>query len=115
MLQGAETGTVNYDARLRDLQVEQNRDYALEIIRKNIDKLKEVPSSSMPLQLEARFAETDYLIPTNFAREEAYLVEHTIHHFALLRIGVQSVCPEVTVDPNFGLAYSTIEYRNHRV
>jgi hypothetical protein len=112
LLQGKETGIVNYDNRQRDLQIEQNRDYALEIIRKIIENLKKVDNNSRPLLLEARFAAGNYTIPSNFAREEAYLIEHTIHHFALIRIGVQSICPEVQIKPDFGVAYSTVEYRN---
>jgi uncharacterized SAM-dependent methyltransferase len=112
LLQGAETGTVNYDNRQRDSQVEQNRDYALKIIEKNVENLKKVDNASLPLVMEARFAESNYSIPSNFAREEAYLIEHTIHHFALIRIGVQSVCPEVVIEPDFGVAYSTIEHQN---
>jgi hypothetical protein len=112
LLHGIDRGTVNYDARLRDHQVEQNRDYALEIIKRSITKLKNVETYAYPLTLVARFASADYSIPSNFAREEAYLIEHSIHHFALIRIGVQTVCPSVQIDPNFGVAYSTVEHRN---
>jgi hypothetical protein len=50
-------------------------------------------------------------IPTNFQREEAYLIEHCIHHFALIRIGIQESFPDVFIDKNFGVAHSTIEFR----
>ncbi len=112
LLTAAETGYINYDERQRDKQIEQNLDYALEVIRQLTLKLQQsaTPQTS-EITLKAKFGDQTVCIPTNFQREEAYLIEHSIHHFALLRIGVEAVSPEVKVNPNFGVAFSTMEYR----
>jgi hypothetical protein len=49
-------------------------------------------------------------IPTNYYREVAYNLEHTIHHMALIRVGVNEVSSIVLPD-QFGVAYSTIKYK----
>jgi hypothetical protein len=113
LLNSLESGIVNYDARLRDLQVEQNRDYALEIIRRNIKKLEKSIQPNTPISLVQKFGNAPEMrIPSTFCREEAYLIEHSIHHFALIRIGVQENFAEVPICANFGVAYSTLDFRN---
>jgi hypothetical protein len=44
-------------------------------------------------------------------REMVYLVEHSIHHYALIRIGLQENFPKIIIPENFGIAYSTIKHR----
>ena len=113
LLAGLETGEVNYDARQRDLQIAQNRDYALRIIEKIVEKLGNRTSSPRSLTLTARFGEeVECCIPTSFEREEVYLIEHSIHHFALIRIGIQENWPEMEVISGFGFAHSTLQFRN---
>jgi hypothetical protein len=116
LIQSAETGIVNYDARQRDMQIEQNRDYAISIIKKIITKLKNVHDCTKNIVLEVKFGgNTVRGIPTSFQREEVYLIEHSIHHFALIRIGIQTNFKTVEIDKNFGVAFSTLEFRNEKV
>jgi uncharacterized damage-inducible protein DinB len=111
LLAGLSTGVVNYDERQRDQQIEHNRDYALETIRHLERRLAQ---SEMPADnaiLKVKFGAHTTRIDTNFQREMAYLIEHSIHHFALLRIGVAAVNPQVYIDPHFGMAFSTLNHR----
>jgi hypothetical protein len=112
LLNNLDSGIVNYDARLRDMQVEQNRDYALEIIRRNILKLEQNIDPTTPIFLIQKFGNSSEMkIPSNFCREEAYLIEHSIHHFALIRIGVQENFEKVEISKDFGVAFSTLDFR----
>jgi len=49
-------------------------------------------------------------VKSNLMRELAYNLEHAIHHMALIRIVLNQQFPDVKVDANFGVAYSTIRY-----
>ena len=49
-------------------------------------------------------------IPSNYYREIAYNLEHTIHHMALIRVGINEVS-SVVLPTEFGVAYSTIKFR----
>ena len=65
------------------------------------------------LQLEACYdehAESPITLATNFYREVAYNLEHTIHHMALIRVGITEVS-DIELPEEFGVASSTIKYR----
>ncbi len=115
LIQSAETGIVNYDARQRDMQIERNRDYAIFIIKKIIFKLKSLENCVKNIVLEVKFGQNLIKnIATSFQREEVYLIEHSIHHFALIRIGIQTNFKDVSIDKNFGVAFSTVEFRQEK-
>ncbi len=115
LLQSIDTSIVNYDARQRDLQIEKNRDYAISIIEKIRNKYLINNDLNKKIMLEAKFSEaTIQNIPTSFQREEVYLIEHSIHHFALIRIGIQTNFPNVAIEKDFGVAFSTLEFRKEK-
>ena len=47
---------------------------------------------------------------TNYYREVAYNLEHTIHHMALIKVGICEFT-DILVPEGFGVAASTIKYR----
>lgn len=101
---------VNYDERERNLLIENSPFYSLEVLGilraqlQNLDLEKKVIFKHS-LNDQAVFLSTSY------ARELIYLGEHTIHHFALIKIGITALCPELVLDQNFGVADATIKYR----
>ena len=107
---GYSEGVVNYEKRKRDYQIETNKELAVSLLKEiyhNIEK------SNKEIILEAE----DYcdsmqivLIPSNYYRELAYNLEHTIHHMALIRVGINEVST-VELPDEFGVAYSTVKYR----
>jgi uncharacterized damage-inducible protein DinB len=108
---GYETGTVNYEKRKRDYRIETDKDFAVSLLS-NI--YNEMMRPNKPLLLEAGYKEDcDELITmeTNYYRELAYNMEHTVHHMALIRIGINELSA-VPVDESFGIASSTIKYRS---
>jgi hypothetical protein len=107
---GYESGVVNYEKRKRDYQIETNKDLANQLLKDIYHRL-EKPNTDLVMEAE------DYentagivAIPSNYYREIAYNLEHTIHHMALIRVGVNEVST-IELPQEFGVAYSTIKYR----
>jgi hypothetical protein len=50
-------------------------------------------------------------IETNYFRELTYNIEHAVHHMAIMKIGIREVAGQVVIPTSFGVATSTIRYR----
>ena len=107
---GYEDGIVNYEKRKRDYQIETNKDLAIVLLK---EVYQDLEKENKEIILEAE----DYCdsmlvvsIPSNYYRELAYNLEHTIHHMALIRVGVNEVS-SIVLPEEFGVAYSTVKYR----
>ncbi len=114
LLNGVTNGEVNYDARQRDLRLESQLDYTIDVLDEITYRLLNVNVLNKKINLMACYGEAFYSTPTSFEREEVYLIEHTIHHHALIRIGLQECFPEVEIEPNFGYAHSTIQHQKEK-
>lgn len=110
LLQGYDTGIVNYEKRKRDIRIETDKDFAIEALE-NITR--EMQKIDKPLTVEACFGDdTDvYSVPSNYGRELVYNLEHTIHHMALVRVGLLETKSEIAIPESFGVAPSTLQYR----
>jgi len=107
---GYKDGFVNYEKRARDHKIETDKQLAVELL-KNIYRNIEKPNKEIILEAEDYCDEVQVVsIPSNYYRELAYNLEHTIHHMALIRVGVNEVS-SVVLPEEFGIAYSTIKYR----
>ncbi|HVZ26372.1 MAG TPA: hypothetical protein VG842_09970, partial [Sediminibacterium sp.] len=86
---GYETGLINYEARKRERRIETDPLYAMELMTAIVAGLDK---PDKPLQLKACYqetAETVIAIDTNYQRELVYNLEHTVHHMALIRVGIR--------------------------
>jgi len=107
---GYDDGLINYEKRKRDIEIESDKELAtalLSEINGGLDRPNKV------LNLEACYEEdsnSPIVISTNFYREIAYNLEHTIHHMALIRVGISEVA-QISLPAEFGVASSTIKYR----
>jgi hypothetical protein len=112
LLKALENGVVNYDARQRNLLIEQDLYFTLDLLEEitNIVADKEILNRKLQFAVKYSEDETEFL-ETNFYRELVYLIEHSIHHYALIKIGVQGGFPEIEIPQNFGVAFSTLKYR----
>ncbi|MEP7259186.1 MAG: hypothetical protein ABI687_12365 [Flavitalea sp.] len=105
-------GLVNYEIRKRDKLIESNRNIGLQLVKNiaiNIDK----PNKDM--MLVVHYEQNDQLsqpisIPTNYYREIAFNLEHTIHHMAMIRSGIIEISG-IVLPENFGVAAATIKHR----
>lgn len=107
---GYEPAVVNYEKRKRDTTIETNRELAISLlhaIAKGLDK----PNKDMVLEASYYDENSAALsIATNYHREIAYNLEHTIHHMALIRVGIGEVCA-MSLPEDFGVASSTVKHR----
>lgn len=107
---GKNSGTVNYDKRERDYQIESNKEYAILLLQGIADNLSSKDERLM-LQVGYDASKTEMIgIQTNYFREIAYNIEHTIHHMALIRIGF-SIIANIELPSEFGVASSTLKHK----
>lgn len=107
---GYAEGVVNYEKRKRDYRIETDKNLAAELL-KDIYHTLERPNRDIILEAEDYEDAVETIsIPSNYYREIAYNLEHTIHHMALIRVGISEVS-SICLPAEFGVAYSTIKYR----
>lgn len=107
---GYDAGMVNYEKRRRDLLIESDKDFATRLLQEIFTNLSR---TNKELVLEAMYDEhatEPITISTNYYREIAYNLEHTIHHMAMIRVGVNEVSA-IILPEDFGVASSTVKYR----
>jgi hypothetical protein len=107
---GYENGMVDYDKRIRNHAIESDKYYAINTMQQINDCLVK-PDKDLILMVEYG-TETDHRsqVFTNYLRELVYNMEHTVHHMALIRIGVTAIS-EVEIPAEFGIAASTLKFR----
>lgn len=113
LLNGHITNVVNYDKRDHDKSIEEHKSQALATLN-NIANFIEKIENNCKFNLEIDYGvdrDLNCVIETNFNRELAYNIEHAVHHMAIVKIGVQAICPYVTIPSNFGVANSTVKYK----
>ena len=104
---------LDYDKRKHDKFIEEDKKLALSVLN-SIRGFIEKNGENFEIELTVNYdleKELNTSITSNFFRELAYNIEHAIHHMALIKIGIQDVCPYVKVDSSFGVASSTIRYQ----
>ena len=105
---------VNYDNRGRNLRMEKHSSVALQTIDELTAMMKEIVIDQ-PVYLVANYhsdgSETVRMNSYLF-RELAYCLEHSIHHQALIKIGLVEQNLEDLIDVDFGVAPATIRFRN---
>lgn len=107
---GYETGMVDYDKRIRNKNIEADKDFAITTISQ-IGATIQKPDKELLLQAEYGEGEAHSAqVFSNYYRELVYNLEHTVHHMALIRIGVNTVS-NVVIPDEFGVAASTLKYR----
>ncbi len=115
LVSGSFTGTICYDKRERDTRIENNPSFAREEIEKLLSGMDTL------IEVEAVNLEADYTIEgksenriiSSVGRELAYCIEHSIHHQAIIKAGLIAMGLSGITDTHFGVAYSTIRYRDN--
>lgn len=103
---GYKKGSLSYDKRKRQPEIETNKLLAINKLDKLLTKLKRIPNDKN-LELKVNIHGKTYKMPTTVSREFLYLMEHTTHHIALIRVGISNINPSFQYEENIGIAYST--------
>jgi uncharacterized damage-inducible protein DinB len=111
LLQGYDTASIDYDKRKRNIEIQQNIDFAVQCIANIISMLEK---ENKILELHTALNNNETIIKTNYNRELMYNIEHCVHHQAVIKIAFLFLGKQEFVE-NFGVAKSTIKYRNQCV
>lgn len=113
------TGTLDYDARQRNTDIERSPAAALARLREQVLDLRALtpdsPAAATALwTLLAQVTEGGEPLhfTTTPARELAFVLSHTIHHNAVLGIMARQL--GVTLPEKFGYAPATLTHENHQ-
>ena len=107
---GYQTGEVDYEKRKRDHQIETDKDLACHLLKSIAEGLHQDNKELTLLANYGQLIDSPVLLSTNYFREMAYNIEHTIHHMALIRIGIAEVST-IELSDQYGVAFATIRYR----
>mgnify|MGYP002784948108 CR=1 FL=1 len=115
LLSALSTGEVNYDLRKRNQLLECLPKACLNSIQDILAKIAEV-TGDVTLKLSANYStsssEEPITLTTTFFRELLYNIEHTVHHLAIIKMGITEMGNGIVYDENFGVASSTIRNKN---
>ncbi len=115
LLGGLVSGTVDYDARARNLVLEEEPALAAAVLEHLVRRTGEI-GPDQPLTLCTRYGPGEpVLIPTTLYRELVYNLEHCIHHQATIRIGLRALPQPASLPDSFGVAPSTLQYQSTHV
>jgi hypothetical protein len=103
-----ESGVVNYDIRERNKLIQTDTVFAISQI---IEIKNNLEKENKKIELQQIIDGEEIIIESNYNRELLYNLEHCIHHQALIKVAIL-MADNLKVDANFGVARSTIEYRN---
>lgn len=109
LINGLPTKSINYDTRERNLDLETSREFALEKIETITSKIKEI-DSDVRLWLAFEYGEDAGVVDSSLYRELVYNIEHTVHHLAIIRIGVTHAYPSIAFSQEIGYASSTLKH-----
>ena len=111
----AKDGVVDYERRQRQKQFEHDPVAALEAFQqamKDLERLLEVNGAAKALTVKEMpgFGLSQIAVPSSLGREVFYVIEHAIHHFALIKIIAQDW--QCDLGNDFGVGIATRMHRS---
>ena len=105
--------TISYDARNRNLDLETKIDTAKEIITSIFTKLLAIKEDK-PLKVDCSVTlGENQSLNTFLSRELLYTLDHTIHHLAIIKIGLEFSL-QIKIAEHIGVAPSTLKHLEKR-
>jgi uncharacterized damage-inducible protein DinB len=115
LIKNYDQGIINYDLRERDKNIENDPELAAVATQNIIAELKKINMDDK-VELHMSYDPQNNSVDTvvsNVKREVVYNLEHTIHHMALIKIGVKVAAPQIELESEFGVAPSTIKFHQN--
>jgi hypothetical protein len=114
LFEAVNAAEIDYDRRQRDVRLEHERLFALQITREFRQAARFLATLTLERPIEARYkisyaGSGSCSAASTIGREIMYTVSHAIHHYAL--IGLICGTRKIPVPEDFGVAPSTIEYQ----
>ena len=110
LLGAYENGIIDYGKRRRDPLIESDRNFAIRKLREISEDMIR-PNKLLSMIDEYCSIQGEHLIiSTSYFRELIYNLEHTVHHLALIRVGIEAVS-DYQLPETFGVAESTQRFR----
>jgi hypothetical protein len=104
---------INYDKRSRNKELESSILLANSIINVLIKKLEMIEADrSLLFQSDCTEFSDIKIQKTSLFRELTYCLDHSIHHQALIKVGLIYLNKSKNIDFNFGVAASTLKYKS---
>jgi len=108
-IRGYQTGEIDYINRARDLQLENNKSFAIATLQ-SLCELILLPDKQLKIVVDDTNGNSNLsTITTTFYREVVYNMEHAIHHLALIKVALLEMKIDIA-SQDIGMAYSTIKY-----
>jgi uncharacterized damage-inducible protein DinB len=103
---GLKCGRIDFDDRARDLDVEQNRSHALALFDLNRNRMMSWSRMGPDLDRSLEVCHNGAWCQSSVGRELQHLINHTLHHYALVAMVLR--LQGVDVADDFGVAPSTV-------
>lgn len=113
LLDGCGTAYVDYSSRKRNDALSENPEVALEVLESVVSRVMRL-NVQQELRVESEFSDARETNPahlSSIARELQYAFDHTVHHLAIIRMGLETHFPEIPVATELGVAPSTLRHR----
>jgi hypothetical protein len=114
LLEGVQSGCINYDHRERNSEMETSVDAALRATEQLIAQFRALRVEALhhecTVTYSVGYGETEaHAVASNVAREVMFCVGHAIHHYAILKL----LCAQLSLSlpHEFGVAPSTLKHR----
>ncbi|SMD36247.1 hypothetical protein SAMN04488029_2793 [Reichenbachiella faecimaris] len=114
LMTGRPLGLVNYDERERDVFLESNTLEALSTISTLKVEFANIVDNQPLILVRQGYdlsSNEKHEVESNLYRELIYNIEHAVHHMALMKIGLKEIKSELELPKDFGVASSTIKFR----
>jgi uncharacterized damage-inducible protein DinB len=114
LIEGVGQATIDYNGRKRNKVLSEQINAAkatLAYINSAINQMSEGQDLQILNEFCTEEEEGRSQYYSSVGRELQYAFDHAVHHLAIIRMGIQTSFPHLQVDPELGIAPSTLKFR----